>query len=112
MLHCEVLQLPLYIGWGYGWCGMSGIGVCVYACACVCGSKNYVCTFRIHVITTSVTEHFWPRGPPRGQARVQDGVQTSYMDAAFVLLVHKGSEIWTNQSPLFTQIGLLQLQRD
>ena len=29
MLHCGVLQLPLYIGWGYGWCGMPGIGVCV-----------------------------------------------------------------------------------
>ena len=29
MLHCVVLQLPLYIGWGYGWCGMPGIGVCV-----------------------------------------------------------------------------------
>ena len=33
VLHCEVLQLPLYIGWGYGWCGMPGIGVCV--CVCV-----------------------------------------------------------------------------
>ena len=31
MLHCEVLQLPLFIGWGCGWCqwcGMPGIGVC------------------------------------------------------------------------------------
>ena len=34
MLHFEVLQLPLYIGWGYGWCGMPGIGVCV------CGWEN------------------------------------------------------------------------
>ena len=32
-----------------------------------------------------------------GQTRVQDGVLTSYMDAAFVLLAHEGSEIWTNQ---------------
>ena len=31
MLHCEVLQWPLYIDWGYGWCGMPGIGVCVCA---------------------------------------------------------------------------------
>ena len=28
MLHCEVLQLPLYIGWGYGW----GL-----VCVCVVG---------------------------------------------------------------------------
>ena len=49
---------------------------------------------------------------PGGQARVQDGVLTNYMDAAFILLPHEGSEIWTNQSVLFTQVGLLQLQRD
>ena len=30
MLHCEVLQLPHSIGCGYGWCGMPGIGMCVY----------------------------------------------------------------------------------
>ena len=36
MLHCEVLQLPLYISWGCGWCGMPGIGVCMCACVCVC----------------------------------------------------------------------------
>ena len=35
MLHCEVLQLPLYISWGYGWCGMPGIGVCVCVCVAV-----------------------------------------------------------------------------
>ena len=27
VLHCKVLQLPLYIGWGCGWCGMPGIGL-------------------------------------------------------------------------------------
>ena len=37
---------------------------------------------------------------PGGQARVQNGFLTSYMDAAFVLLAHKGSEIWTNRSLL------------
>ena len=31
-----------------------------------------------------------------GQACVQDGILTSFMDAAFVLLAHEGSEIWTN----------------
>ena len=53
-------------------------------------------------------------GPPGGGgwASVQDGVLTSYMDAAFVLLTPEGSEIWTNRSLLFTQVGLLQLQRD
>ena len=35
VLHCEVLQLSHYIGWGYGWCGMPGIGVCVCVCVCV-----------------------------------------------------------------------------
>ena len=38
MLHCEMLQLPRSIGWGYGWCDMPGIGVRVCVCACV-----YVC---------------------------------------------------------------------
>ena len=51
-------------------------------------------------------------GSPRGEARVQDGVLTSYMDAAFVLLTPEGLEIWTNRSLLFTQVGLLQLRRD
>ena len=37
---------------------------------------------------------------------------TSYMDAAFVLQAHKGLEIRTNRSLLFTQVGLLQLQHD
>ena len=27
MLHCDVLKLPRYIGWRYGWCGMPGIGM-------------------------------------------------------------------------------------
>ena len=49
-----------------------------------------------------------PGGPPGGQARVQDG---SFMDAAFGLLAHKGVEIRTNRSLLFTQVGLPQLQR-
>ena len=35
VLHCKVLQLPLYIGCGNGLCGMPGIGVCVCACMCV-----------------------------------------------------------------------------
>ena len=35
--------------------------------------------------------------------------RTSYMDAAFVLLAHEGSEIRTNRSLLFTQVALLQL---
>ena len=39
MLHCEVLQLPHSIACGYGWCGMSGIGVCVHAGVCVCVCK-------------------------------------------------------------------------
>ena len=65
-------------------------------------------TFRIRVITMSVTELFGPRGQPC----VQDSILTSYMDAAFVLLAHEGSEIWTNQSLLFTQVGLLQIQSD
>ena len=32
------------------------------------------------------------------------------MDAAFVLLAHEGSEIRTNRSLLFIQVGLLQLE--
>ena len=72
----------------------------------------YVCMFRICIFTTSVTERFRPRGPPGGRGRVQDGVLSSYMDAALVLLAHEGSEFWTNRLLLFTQVGLLQLQRD
>ena len=56
----------------------------------------YVCTFCIRIVTTAVTKRIWPRALPGGQARVQDGVLTSYMDAAFVLLTPEGSEIWTN----------------
>ena len=70
------------------------------------------CTFRIRVVTTAVMKRFRPRGDPGGQARVQDGFLTSYMDAAVVLLTPEGSEIWTNRSLLFIQVGLLQLQRD
>ena len=29
VLQCEVLQLPRYIGCGYGWCGMPGVACCV-----------------------------------------------------------------------------------
>ena len=64
------------------------------------------------VYATAVKKRFRPRGHPGAQARVQDGVLTSYMDAAFVLLTPEGLEIWTNRSLLFTQVGLLQLQRD
>ena len=39
MLHCEVLQLPLYIGWVYG-CGMPGIGVCVCVCVHAVGKNG------------------------------------------------------------------------
>ena len=49
-------------------------------------------------------------GATGGQARVQDGVLTSYMDAAFVLLAHEESEDKSITS--FTQVGLLQLQCD
>ena len=68
-------------------------------------------TFLIRVITMSVrsvyvlllytaaTKRIRPRGHPGGggggwgvQARVQDGVLTSYMDAAFALLTPEGSE--------------------
>ena len=42
-----------------------------------------------------------------GTVCVQDA---SYMDTDFILLAHKGSEIWTSQSLRFTQAGLLQLQ--
>ena len=42
-------------------------------------------------------------------ARVQDRNLTSYMDAAFVLLVHVGLETWTSQLLYFTQVGLIQL---
>ena len=56
---------------------------------------TYLCasTFRIRVVTTAVTKRFRPRGYPGGQARVQDGVLTSYMDAAFVFLTPEGSQI-------------------
>ena len=59
-----------------------------------------------------VCNAFGHGGPLGGQARVQDGVLTSYMDAAFVLLAIEGSEIWINRSLRFTQVGLLQLQRN
>ena len=68
--------------------------------------KMFFCDFKSITVTLSTP------GATRGTARVQDGVLTCYMDAAFVLLAHKGSELWTNQSILFTQIGLLQLQHD
>ena len=48
MLHCEVLQLPLYIGWGNGWCGMPGIGVCVCACVCAVGKMAKDIGITIH----------------------------------------------------------------
>ena len=51
-------------------------------------------------------------GPPGGQARVQDGVPSSYTDTDFALLAHEGSEIWTSRSLRFTKVGLLQLQHD
>ena len=71
-----------------------------------------VITMSVRVVTTAETKHFRPRGHPGGQARVQDGVLTSYMDAAFVLLTPEGIVTWTNRSLLFTKVGLLQLQRD
>ena len=46
---------------------------------------------------------------PGGKARIQDVIPASYMDIAFVLLVHEGSEIWTNRS---LQVSLLQLQHN
>ena len=56
--------------------------------------------FLICVITVSVcsvydyscNEMLPAPGAPRGAARVQDGVLTSYMDAAFVLLTPEGLE--------------------
>ena len=58
-------------------------------------------TFLIRVITMSVRSVYVlllqrNETHPGGQARVQDGVLTSYMDAAFVLLTPEGLEIWTN----------------
>ena len=50
MLHCEVLQLPLYIGWGYGWCGMPGIGVCV--CAVGKMAKDIGMTIRKSIVVS------------------------------------------------------------
>ena len=99
-------------------CGLKSQLVYIYMCATsvtlyvpyTC--YYYVCTFRTRVVTTAVAKRFRPRGPPGEQARVQDGVLTSYMDVAFVLLTPEGAEIWTNRSLLFTQVGLLQLQRD
>ena len=40
----------------------------------------------------SVRSVYGPGGHPGDQARVQDGVLTSYMDAAFVLLPHERSD--------------------
>ena len=43
-------------------------------------------------------------GHPGGTACVQDGIPTSYIDAAFVILAHNKSEIWTSLSLRFTQV--------
>ena len=59
-----------------------------------------------------VCNAFGPGGHPGGQARVQDGVPSTYTDTDFALLAHEGSETWTSQSLRFTKVGLLQLQHD
>ena len=75
-------------------------------------------TFLIRVITMSVRSVYVlllqlkrNASGPGGTPGVKH-VLTSYMDTAFVLLTPEGLEIWTNRSFLFTQVGLLQLQRD
>ena len=45
---------------------------------------------------------------PEGHGMCSRWRPTSYRDATFVLLVHKGSEIWTSLS---LQVSLLQLQQ-
>ena len=96
-------------------CGLKSQLAYIYMCATSVTLRNAIkspVTFRIRVVTTAVTKRFRPRGHPGEQAGVQDGVLTSYMDAAFVLLTPEGIATWTNRSLLFTQVGLLQLQRD
>ena len=51
-------------------------------------------------------------GATRGASTCSRWRPTSYMDAAFVLLAYEGLVIRTNRSLPFTQVGLLQLQRD
>ena len=79
-------------------CGLKSQLACIYICAQLTSHLGMQLNLWLRVIGT---------GTPGGHARVQDGVLTSYMDAAFVVLT---PEMWTNQSLLFTQ--LLQLQRD
>ena len=60
VLHCEVLQLPLYIGWEYGWCGMPRIAcVCVCACVCACAVEKMAKDIGM-TICTSIVVSFLP----------------------------------------------------
>ena len=73
-------------------------------------SYDDVITMRYIYISMSVTRS--APGATRGASTCSRWRPTSYMDAAFVFLAHEGAEIWTNWSLLFTQAGLLQLQRN
>ena len=63
-------------------------------------------------IDISISVNAFGPGGHQGASTRSRWRPTSYRDAAFVLLVHEGLEIRTNQSLLFTQVGLLQLQHD
>ena len=69
MLHCKVRQLSIYIGCGYGWCGMPGIGVCVCMCvlpvlckrSCMSAILNGMCRFFASESLQSLQRLLWSR---------------------------------------------------
>ena len=87
-------------------CGLKSQLAYIYMCATSVTLRNaikYPVTFLIRVITMSVRSVYVlllqlqrNASGPGGASTFQDGVLTSYMDAAFVLLTLEGSEIWTN----------------
>ena len=54
----------------------------------------YVAMYIYIYVSMSVSYTFGPGGHPGDKAHVRNGVLTSYMYTAFVLLAHEGSEIY------------------
>ena len=71
----------------------------IWASVCIYNIYSYICM--------SIIIAF---GYPGRIICVQDGVPTSYMEAAFVLLVHEGSETWTSRLIFLYQAGLFWRQ--
>ena len=61
----------------------------------------YVYIYVYMYIYIYVYNAFGPGGPPRWASTCSRMRPTSYMDAAFVLLAHKGAENWTNEITSF-----------